>query len=123
MIIGDFMSDNEDFDEFEEFDGQEEDKKRSPTLVSKIPSGSKITVYFRSTIGPGEKLEKMSVDPETPITELKVTLGNLFALDPQDFHLSIGGRTLDNEDILSNYELEDGIEALIIPVSTAGLFN
>ena len=120
MIVGDFMSENEDFDEFEELDEQEDDKNRSPVPESKIPSGSRITVYFRSTIGPGEKLEKIKVDPETPISELKVTIGSIFALDPQNFHLSIGGRTLDNEDVLSNYELEDGIEALIIPVSTAG---
>ena len=119
MSCGEIMSDNEDFDEFEELDEQEEDNNRPP-IQSKYPSGSKITIYFRSTIGPGEKLEKMSVDPDTPITDLKVTVGSIFALDPQDFHLSIGGRTLDNEDVLSNYDLEDGIEALIIPVSTAG---
>jgi hypothetical protein len=79
-------------------------------------------LFFRSTIGPGEKLEKLSIDPEMGVSELKETLGGIFGLDPQDFHISISGRTLDRDDVLSNYDLENGLECLIIPVSTAGTY-
>ncbi|MHA2176569.1 MAG: hypothetical protein ACXABI_17220 [Candidatus Hodarchaeales archaeon] len=87
---------------------------------AKVPSEQRITLFFRSTIGPGEKQEKLRIDPEMSVRELAETIGKIFALDPQDFHLSISGRTLDSDDVLSNYELEDGLEVLIIPVSTAG---
>lgn len=117
------MSENEDFDEFDEPE-EEGNESLSPiqekTPQSKRPQGSRINLFFRSTIGPGEKLEKLNVDPEMSVKELSTTLGDIFGLDPQDFHLSVSGRTMDNDDVLSNYELEDGIEILIIPVSTAG---
>ena len=117
------MSENEDFDEFDE---QEEEGIESLSSIqektphSKRPQGTRINMFFRSTIGPGEKLEKLNIDPEMSVKELSNTIGDIFGLDPQDFHLSISGRTMDNDDVLSNYELEDGIEILIIPVSTAG---
>ena len=82
--------------------------------------GRRITLFFRSTIGPGEKIEKLTVDSNNPISELKMTIGKLFDLSPEDFHFSFAGRTADNEDILSNYDIEDGSEALIIPISLAG---
>ncbi|MFX0173428.1 MAG: hypothetical protein ACFE9L_16160 [Candidatus Hodarchaeota archaeon] len=117
------LSDNEDFDELE-IEEEEEDIETPPIRTkepsAKVPTGSRITLFFRSTIGPGEKLEKLTIDPEMAVLELKETLGGIFGLDPQDFHLSISGRTLDADDILSNYDLEEGLECLIIPVSTAG---
>ena len=117
------MSENEDFDEFDE---QEEEGIESLSSIkektphSKRPQGTRINMFFRSTIGPGEKLEKLNIDPDMSVKELSNTIGDIFGLDPQDFHLSISGRTMDNDDVLSNYDLEDGIEVLIIPVSTAG---
>jgi hypothetical protein len=117
------MSDNEDFDEFDEIENEHEVTEtpiQSKLPKSKTPRGSRITLFFRSTIGPGEKLEKLTVDPDMAVQELSTTIGEIFGLDPQDFHLSISGRTLDSDDILSNYDLEDGLEVLIIPVSTAG---
>jgi hypothetical protein len=117
------MSEYEDFDEFDEPEEEGNESLSSiqdKTPQSKRPQGSRINLFFRSTIGPGEKLEKLNVDPEMSVKELNTTLGDIFGLDPQDFHLSVGGRTMDNDDVLSNYELEDGIEILIIPVSTAG---
>ncbi|MHA1977020.1 MAG: hypothetical protein ACW98F_13895 [Candidatus Hodarchaeales archaeon] len=116
------MSENEEFIEFEE-DGEEEQNDlaiQSKVPRSKVPSGERITLFFRSTIGPGEKQEKLTVDPGMAVRELAQTIGEIFALDPQDFHLSISGRTLDSDDVLSNYDLEDGLEVLVIPVSTAG---
>ncbi|MFX0013201.1 MAG: ubiquitin-like domain-containing protein [Promethearchaeota archaeon] len=120
------MSENEDFDDLE----IEEEKKNSETPVvttkvptSKIPKDSRVSLFFRSTIGPGEKLEKLTIDPEMGVSDLKETLGGIFGLDPQDFHISISGRTLDADDVLSNYDIEDGLECLIIPVSTAGSIN
>ncbi len=115
------MLENEEFIEFEE----EEEEQNDPSIQSKVPqsktpTGERISLFFRSTIGPGEKQEKLTVDPEMSVRELAETIGEIFALDPQDFHLSISGRTLDSDDVLSNYDLEDGLEVLIIPVSTAG---
>ncbi len=112
------MSENEDFDELEI--EEEEEEIVETQMKTKVPSGARITLFFRSTIGTGEKLEKLTVDPEMGISELKETLGGIFGLDPQDFHISISGRTLDRDDVLSNYEIENGLECLIIPVSTAG---
>lgn len=135
---GDYMSENEerepleeneDFDDMEDLAEEDTETPKpapSPGIDSKTPTGSKIphgvrvNLYFRSTIGPGEKLEKLMVDSEMPVRELAITVGQIFGLDPQDFHLSISGRTLDPDDILGNYEIEDGLECLIIPVSTAG---
>ena len=120
MVI---MSENEDFDEFDEPEEEGLEPLSSiqeKTPQSKRPQGTRVNLFFRSTIGPGEKLEKLSVDPDMPVRELSNTIGDIFGLDPQEFHLSISGRTMDNDDVLSNYELEDGIEVLIIPVSTAG---
>jgi hypothetical protein len=117
------MSENEDFDELEIEEEEKETEKsemKAKIPTTKRPTSSRVTLFFRSTIGPGEKLEKLIVDPETVVLELKKTIGGIFALDPQDFHLSIAGRTLDPDDVLSNYDLEDGSEVLIIPVSTAG---
>ena len=138
---GDYMSENdepetqdeneedEDFDEIEDLleeDVETPEQLPSPSIASKTPSTSKIphgvriSLFFRSTIGPGEKIEKLTVASEMPVRELSTTVGQIFGLDPQDFHLSISGRTMDPDDILSNYDLEDGLECLIIPVSTAG---
>ena len=120
MVI---MSENEDFDEFDDLEEEgiePESSIQEKTPQSKRPQGTRVNLFFRSTIGPGEKLEKLSVDPDMPVQELSSTIGDIFGLDPQDFHLSISGRTMDNDDVLSNYDLEDGIEVLIIPVSTAG---
>jgi hypothetical protein len=117
------MSENEDFDNLEieeEEENLETPEVRTKVPTTKIPTGSRITLFFRSTIGPGEKLEKLTVDPEMAVLELKETLGGIFGLDPHDFHISISGRTLDADDIISNYDIEDGLECLIIPVSTAG---
>lgn len=112
------MSENEDFDDLEI--EEEEEEIVETQMRTKVPSGARITLFFRSTIGPGEKLEKLTIDPEMGVSELKETLGGIFGLDPQDFHISISGRTLDRDDVLSNYEIENGLECLIIPVSTAG---
>ncbi|MHA2295144.1 MAG: hypothetical protein ACXAEU_13635 [Candidatus Hodarchaeales archaeon] len=114
------MSNDEDED-FEELEIEivEEIVEKRPKRD--LPKGSRVNLFFRSTIGPGEKLEKVTADSNVSTLELKETVGKIFGLDPQDFHLSIGGRTLDSDDVLSNYDVDDGVEVLIIPVSTAGL--
>jgi hypothetical protein len=114
------MSENEDFDELE-IEEEEEEEILEAQMRTKVPSGTQIALFFRSTIGPGEKLEKISVNPEMGVSELKETLGGIFGLSPQDFHISISGRTLDSDDVLSNYDIENGLECLINPVSTAGI--
>ena len=117
------MSENEDFEELDELDEEIQETERpiqSKTPSPKMTEGTTVNLFFRSTIGPREKLEKLGVDPNMAVNELKITIGEIFGLNPQDFHLSISGRTLDSDDIVSNYEVEDGMEVLIIPVSTAG---
>lgn len=84
------------------------------------PSGPKMNLYFKSTVGPGERTEKMTVGKNATVDDLKYTLGNVFGLDPQDFHLSSAGRTMDDNDKVGNYDVNDGDEILLIPHSTAG---
>ena len=62
--------------------------------------------------------------PSSPIHDVVPCIRILYSHGPRhDFHLSISGRTLDRDDVLSNYDLEDGLEVLIIPVSTAGQYQ
>ena len=114
-------------EEFEElsFDEEEEEEVEETVIVSKTPStktpaGKKISVYFQSTIGPTPKQEKLVVATETPISDLKYTVSQIFGLPPDEFHLSHAGRTCDPDDVLSDYDVEDGDTMLLIPVSTAG---
>ena len=113
------MSFEEEFDE--ELELGEDEKIYSKTPASKTPSaGRKKTLYFMSTIGPGEKKEKLTVNDGTRVREIKKTLGNLFGLDPNDFHISSGGVTMDENSQLKDYNLSDGDDILLIPASTAG---
>ena len=52
--------------------------------------------------------------------EVKDTIGNIFGLTPENFHLSSGGITFDEQLLLKDYNLAEGDEILIIPSSTAG---
>jgi hypothetical protein len=108
------------FDEFDEdLIGKEPVKSKTP--ASKIPSGGKkLTLYFMSTIGPGEKKEKLTVNDGNQVDDIKSTLGNLYGLDPNDFHLSSGGVTMDENSSLRDYDLNNGDDILLIPASTAG---
>ena len=110
------MSFDEDFDE-------DLEPVKSKTPSSKTPSsGKKLTLYFMSTIGPGEKKEKLTVNDANRVGDIKQTLGNLFGLDPDDFHLSSGGVTMDENNQLRDYNVNDGDDILLIPASTAGYF-
>ena len=111
------MSSDEDFDD-------EFEPVKSKTPASKTPaSGKKATLYFMSTIGPGEKKEKLTVNDSNRVNDVKRTLGNLFGLDPDEFHLSSGGVTMDENDQLRDYNINDGDDILLIPASTAGYSN
>ena len=88
--------------------------------VKAIPGGKKISTYFISTIGPGEKKQKMLVDTGNNVSDIKNTVGNMYGLNPRDFHLSSGGVTLDETAPLLDYNINDGDEILLIPASTAG---
>ena len=109
-------------DEFDEDLGEPEEKT---PVTSKTPStppagGKKINLYFTSTIGPGEKRQKLLVDDGNTVGAVKQTIGNIFGLDPSDFHLSSGGVTMDDSSPISSYNVSDGDEVLLIPASTAG---
>lgn len=97
----------------------EEVKAKIPA-VKTIPAGKKISVYFMSTIGPGEKKQKLLINTGNRVGDVKETVANLFGLDPLDFHLSSGGITMDESSILSEYNVNDGDDILLIPASTAG---
>ena len=118
MINVDF---DEEFDENLDEDLESEEPKPEG-IDSKTPSrgGKKITIYFMSTIGPGEKKQKLNVNDNNLISGIKETVGNLFALNPLDFHLSYGGITLDESNPLSDYNVADGEDILLIPASIAG---
>ena len=95
---------------------------RAKTPEHKISSeGKKISVFFLSTIGPGEKKQKFTINTGNLVGDIKETVANLFALDPSDFHLSSGGIILDSNSTLSDYFVSDGDDVLLIPASTAGL--
>ena len=82
--------------------------------------GKKISVFFLSTIGPGEKKQKLLVFTGNNVGDIKNTVANLFALDPSDFHLSSGGVTMEETSYLSEYDVADGDDILLIPASVAG---
>ena len=110
------MSFEDDFDE-------ELEPVKSKTPSSKTPStGKKLTLYFMSTIGPGEKKEKLTVNDANNVSDIKRTLGNLYGLDPEEFHLSSGGVTMDEGNQLFYYKQKTGYDILLIPASTAGYF-
>ena len=110
------MSFDNDFDE-------ELEPVTSKTPSSKTPStGRKLTLYFMSTIGPGEKKEKLTVNDANNVSDIKRTLGNLYGLDPEEFHLSSGGVTMDEDNQIKDYNVSDGDDILLIPASTAGYF-
>ena len=113
------MSFEEDFDEDLELDEEEPIKSKTP--ATKTPTaGKKKTLYFMSTIGPGEKKEKLTVNDGSLVSEIKRTLGNIFGLNPDDFHLSSGGVTMDENSQIKDYNVNDGDDILLIPASTAG---
>lgn len=117
---------SEEFEEISFDDKEEEDevieteiKSKTPDKT-KTPAGKKISVYFQSTIGPSPKQEKLVVGTDAPISDIKYTVSQIFGLPPDEFHLSHAGRTCDPDDVLEDYDVEDGDTVLLIPVSTAG---
>lgn len=113
-------------DEFDEDLDELEEKTPAPAIASKTPAtkpavtGKKVNLFFTSTIGPGEKKEKLLVDTANNVRAIKQTVGNMFGLNPNDFHLSYGGVTLDETSPLDDYKVNDGDTVLLIPASTAG---
>ncbi len=115
-------------DDFEDLDENldEQIDSKTPSIASKTPSvpasvaGKDISVYFMSTIGPGEKKQKLLVSTGSGIKDIKTTVGNIFGVNPSDFHLSHGGVTLDESNYIKDYPVKDGDTILLIPASTAG---
>ncbi len=63
----------------------------------------------------------MLVNTGNLVGDIKETVANLFALDPADFYLSSGGITMDDGSVLSDYNVADGDDILLIPASIAGI--
>ena len=109
-------------DEFEELD-IDLNSEDLEMPEEKTPSGSaqdKLNLFFQSTIGPSQRKEKLMISQSAPVSELKYTVSQIFSLEPSDFHLSYLGRTMDPDDVIANYDCEEGDIILLIPVSTAG---
>ena len=85
------------------------------------PDGEKIILYFISTIGPGEKKQKLTINIGNSVMDIKITIGNIYSLAPENFHLSASGITLDEMQLMKDYNIKDGDDILLIPSSTAGL--
>jgi hypothetical protein len=98
---------------------EEEVDSKTPTTKRAL-EGKKISVFFMSTIGPGEKKQKLTVNDGNLVGAIKETVANLFGLDPADFYLSSGGVTMDETNALNNYDVSDGDDILLIPASIAG---
>lgn len=114
------MSFKDEFDEDLE-ENIEEEQIYSKTPAAKEPElGKKITLYFTSTIGPGEKRQKLTINDNNMIGDIKRTVGNIFGLNPADFHVSSGGVTMDEKAPLAEYNVASGDDILLIPASTAG---
>ena len=113
------MSEFENLDFDDEITETETIKSKTPES-SKTPAGQKVTVYFQSTVGPNQKQEKLVVAEDAAIGDIKYTVGQIFGLPPEEFHISHAGRTCDPDDSLSNYGVDNGDTLLLIPVSTAG---
>ncbi|HUW90521.1 MAG TPA: hypothetical protein VMV43_08360 [Candidatus Nanopelagicaceae bacterium] len=118
---------DEEIDESLDKDIDDQSKKdQTEDISSKTPEpkisseGKKISVFFLSTIGPGEKKQKLLIFTGNSVGDIKDTVANLFALDPSDFYLSSGGVTMDETSYLSDYNVDDGDDILLIPASVAG---
>jgi molybdopterin converting factor small subunit len=118
---------DDDFDDFDE-DLDETIEEKKPSIASKTPAsaatksgGEDISVFFMSTIGPGEKKQKLLINTGNAIGDIKSTVGSIFGIDPEDFHLSHGGVTLDDGKYVMDYPVKDGDTVLLIPASTAGI--
>ncbi len=110
---------DEDLDEeMEQIPGKEINSK-TPAAKA-VPEGKKISVYFMSTIGPGEKKQKLLINSGNIVGDIKETVANLFGLDPDEFYLSSGGVTMDEQNPLKDYYVDDGDDILLIPASIAG---
>ena len=109
-------------DEIEEFSTERsENEVKSKTPTNRIvPGGKKISAYFMSTIGPGEKKQKLLLNTGNLVGDIKETVANLFGLDSDDFHLSSGGITMEENSPLKEYNIADGDDILLIPASIAG---
>ncbi len=101
--------------EFEEFEIEDEFGDEN------VFAGRRVRIFVESTVGPSQSKRELEVALDTPVQDLKFTLANMFSLpDPSAFHIVIAGRTCDDDDLLANYDLEDGDTILLIPFSTAG---
>ncbi len=99
---------------FEELPIEEDEERPSPSTEDKL------NIFFESTIGPSSKKEQLLVMQNAPVAEIKFTLSQIFGIEMENFHLISGGRTMDPDDTISNYDLNEGDIILLIPVSTAG---
>jgi molybdopterin converting factor small subunit len=126
---------SDEFDDFDDFEDLDSEPAAKPAMKSKTPAqvtsnvsgktpvsgaGQKKNIFFRSTVGP-ERSEKLAVGENAPVSDIKETLGNLFGLDPEDFHLSHAGRTMNENSTPKDYGIDNGDEILLIPHSTAGM--
>lgn len=110
---------DDDFDDFEDL-SLDLEEVAPHEMQSNPPKKGKVSIFFQSTIGPSQRQEKMEIANEALVMDLKYTISQIFGLPHEEFHLSHAGRTMDPDDLVSNYNIEDGDTLLLIPVSIAG---
>ena len=87
---------------------------------TEILPDKQINIYFMSTIGPGEKKQKLLINLDQKVNDIKETVSNSFGLNPVGVHLSYNGITLDEDSIIEEFNIKDGDTILLIPSSRAG---
>ncbi|MFX0032434.1 MAG: ubiquitin-like protein [Candidatus Hodarchaeota archaeon] len=80
-----------------------------------IEMQEKIRVYVRSLIEPGEKTKIIIVEMSNFVSEIKEKIGVLFDYDLSNFVISSGGIILEENLKISDYNLDDDDEIVIIP--------
>ena len=83
-------------------------------------AAKQVAHFSARPLAAGEKKQKLTVNDGNDVRDIKRTVGNIFALDPNDFHLSSGGVTMDESTPFNDYSVGNGDDVLLIPASTAG---
>jgi hypothetical protein len=97
--------------------------EKTDKLIENDFPAKQINIYFMSTIGPGEKKQKLLINLDQKVNTIKETVSNSFGLNPIGVHLSYDGITLNEDSILEEFNIKDGDTILLIPSSRAGLTN
>ena len=87
-----------------------------PELHGKIIEGeNKVKIYLLSIIDFGEKRADLLINKDEKISVIKEKASKLFDLKLNEFHLSFEGIMLNEDYTITDYEITNGDEIVIIP--------